>query len=117
MNKKVPVQTDQAPAPIGPYNQAIMVGDFLFISGQIAIDPASGELKIDDLEEETHLVMRNLGAVLATQGLTHDHIVKTSIGDGHVAVPPSAVGLVVDRQLRLLWAAGVVAWGDVSEAA
>jgi len=79
MNKKVPVQTDQAPAPIGPYNQAIMVGDFLFVSGQIAIDPATGELKIDDLEEETHLVMRNLGAVLATQGLTHDHIVKTSI--------------------------------------
>ena len=76
---KQPIKTDQAPAPIGPHNQAVQVGDTYYLSGQIAIDPATGELKLGDLDEETHLVMKNIGAILESQGLTYDHIVKTSI--------------------------------------
>ena len=76
--KKV-VKTENAPAPIGPYNQAIFAGNTLYISGQIAIDPKSGDLKIDDLEEETTLVLENLKAILSEAGLTLDHVVKTSI--------------------------------------
>ncbi len=77
-NKRI-VKTDKAPAPIGPYNQAVWAGDMLFCSGQIAIDPATAELKIDDLETETRLVMSNIKAILTHEGLTMDHIVKTSI--------------------------------------
>ena len=76
--KKV-VKTENAPAPIGPYNQAIFAGNTLYISGQIAIDPKSGDLKIDDLEEETTLVLENLKAILSEAGLTLDNVVKTSI--------------------------------------
>ena len=76
--KKV-VKTENAPAPIGPYNQAIFAGNTLYISGQIAIDPKSGDLKIDDLEEETTLVLENLKAILSEAGLTLEHVVKTSI--------------------------------------
>ncbi|MDR5590316.1 RidA family protein [Christiangramia sp. SM2212] len=76
--KKV-VQTDKAPAPIGPYNQAIFAGNTLYISGQIALDPESGELKIDDLENETIQVLENLKAILLEAGLNLNHVVKTSI--------------------------------------
>ncbi|WP_300437601.1 RidA family protein [Christiangramia sp.] len=76
--KKV-VKTENAPAPIGPYNQAILAGNTLYISGQIALDPGSGELKIDDLEEETVLVLENLKAILKEAGLNLNHVVKTSI--------------------------------------
>ena len=58
------INTSQAPAPIGPYNQAIQMNGFLFISGQICIDPATGELRKKDLQEETHQVMHNLKAIL-----------------------------------------------------
>jgi len=76
--KKI-IKTEKAPAPIGPYNQAIFAGNTLYISGQIALDPKSGDLKTDDLEEETKLVLENLKAIIEESGLTMDHIVKTSI--------------------------------------
>ena len=76
--KKI-VQTPNAPAPIGPYSQAVQVGDMYFLSGQIAIDPGSGNLITDDLEKETHQVMKNIGAILREAGLTYANIVKTSI--------------------------------------
>jgi 2-iminobutanoate/2-iminopropanoate deaminase len=78
MSKTV-VHTPQAPAPIGPYNQAIQSGNSLFISGQICIDPATGELKKKDLQEETHQVMHNLKAILRAAGLDFSHVVKTTI--------------------------------------
>jgi len=73
------IHTSDAPEPIGPYSQAIKAGNMLFTSGQIAINPASNELETDDLETETHLVMRNLQAVLKAAGATFDHVVKSSI--------------------------------------
>ncbi len=76
--KKV-IKTENAPAPIGPYNQAIMAGDTLYISGQIAIDAVSGDLIDTNIEEETHQVMANLKAVLNATGLDFINIVKTSI--------------------------------------
>lgn len=76
--KKI-IQTDKAPAPIGPYNQAVLHGNTLYTSGQIAIDPATGELVLDDIETETEVVMQNLKAVLEAADLTFDNIVKTSI--------------------------------------
>ncbi|RYY07059.1 MAG: RidA family protein, partial [Sphingobacteriaceae bacterium] len=54
------INTKEAPQPIGPYNQAVLAGGFLFISGQIAIDPESGKLITDEIESETHLVLKNL---------------------------------------------------------
>lgn len=78
MNKGI-INTTAAPAPIGPYNQAIAMNGFLFISGQICIDPATGELKKKDLQEETHQVMHNLKAILQAAGLTFSNVVKTSI--------------------------------------
>lgn len=76
--KKI-IQTDKAPAPIGPYNQAVLHGNTLYTSGQIAIDPATGELVLDNIETETEVVMQNLKAVLEAADMTFDHIVKTSI--------------------------------------
>ncbi|MCP9200450.1 RidA family protein [Gramella sp. GC03-9] len=76
--KKI-IQTKFAPAPIGPYNQAVFAGNTLYISGQIAIDPSTGDLKTDDLEEETTLVLENLRAILKEAGLNFHHVVKTSI--------------------------------------
>lgn len=76
---KTVVSTHDAPAPIGPYNQAILAGKMLFISGQICIDPATGELKNRDIQEETHQVMHNLKNILHAVGLSFKHVVKTSI--------------------------------------
>ena len=76
--KKI-VKTSNAPAPIGPYNQAIFAGNTLYISGQIAIDPETGDLKTEDLEKETELVLENLKAILTEAGLSLDDVVKTSI--------------------------------------
>ncbi len=78
MEKKV-IRTDNAPAPIGPYNQAIQYGDMLFVSGQIAIDPKTGELLKGSIQEETKLVMENLKAVLAEAGMDFSNIIKSSI--------------------------------------
>ena len=73
------IKTTNAPAPIGPYSQAVQAGNFLFVSGQVAINPENGELNISTIEEETHQVMRNLKAVLLEAGLTFDHVVKSTI--------------------------------------
>ena len=76
--KKI-IKTSKAPAPIGPYNQAILTGNTLYTSGQIAIDPSSGKLKIGTIKEETSLVMENMKAVLAAADMTFENVVKTSI--------------------------------------
>ena len=78
MSKTI-IKTTTAPAPIGPYNQAILTGNLLFISGQICIDPATGELKNKDIQEETHQVMHNLKAILQEAGLNFSQVVKTTI--------------------------------------
>ena len=77
--QKTVITTGNAPAPIGPYNQAILAGNFLFISGQVCLDPVSGELKNKDIQEETHQVMHNLKAILQQAGLNFGHVVKASI--------------------------------------
>ena len=76
--KKI-INTDKAPAPIGPYNQAILSGDTLYTSGQIALNPATGTLVMDSIEAETKQVMENLKAVLEEVDMTFENIVKTSI--------------------------------------
>lgn len=68
-----------APAPIGPYNQAILSGNMLFISGQICIDPVTGNLKNKDIQEETHQAMHNLKAILQQAGMNFGNVVKTTI--------------------------------------
>ena len=78
MSKKV-INTEKAPAPIGPYNQSVMAGGFLFISGQIAIDPATGNMVSGDIKAETHQCMKNLEAILDEAKLTFEHVVKTTI--------------------------------------
>ena len=78
MAKKI-IKTDNAPAPIGPYNQAVMTGNMLFISGQIPLDTKTGELMMGSVEEETHLVMKNLEAILTEAGMDFSNVVKTSI--------------------------------------
>ncbi len=78
MHKKI-VSTNNAPAPVGPYSQAVWAGNLLFLSGQIAIDPNTGNLVLDNIEAETHQVMKNIGAMLAAAEVTFEHVVKTSI--------------------------------------
>ena len=78
MNKTI-INTPDAPAPIGPYNQAVLSGSTVFISGQICIDPVSGQLKNKDLQEETHQVMHNLKAILSAAGMDFSNVVKTTI--------------------------------------
>jgi 2-iminobutanoate/2-iminopropanoate deaminase len=76
---KIIINTDKAPAPIGPYNQSVLAGNFLFISGQIPIDPASGELVNTSLKDEAHQCMKNLKAILEEAGLDFSKVVKTTI--------------------------------------
>lgn len=76
--KKI-IQTSKAPAPIGPYNQAILAGNTLYISGQIPINPKTGELVSESIKEETTQVMENLKAVLTEANMTFENVVKTSI--------------------------------------
>ena len=78
MDKQI-INTKQAPAPIGPYNQAVKAGNLLFLSGQIALKPGTGELANKDIIEETHQVMQNLKAVLAEGGMSFNNVVKTTI--------------------------------------
>jgi 2-iminobutanoate/2-iminopropanoate deaminase len=73
------INTPNAPAPIGPYNQAVWAGNLLFVSGQIALDAQSGELVMTDIATETHKVMSNIKAILTEAGLGFSAIVKTSI--------------------------------------
>ncbi len=76
--KKI-IQTKNAPAPIGPYSQAVLSGDTLYISGQIALQPTNGELILKDIESETMQVMKNLEAILVEAGMGFNHVVKSSI--------------------------------------
>lgn len=73
------IQTKKAPSAIGPYSQAVLINGTLFTSGQIALNPESGELEIDNLNHETHLVMSNLKAVLTEAGMDFSNVVKSSI--------------------------------------
>ena len=76
--KKI-ITTSHAPAPIGPYNQAILHGNMLYTSGQIAIDPKTGDLVLDDIETETRLVMENLKAILTEAEMTFENVLKSTI--------------------------------------
>lgn len=78
MEKKI-IQTNQAPDPIGPYNQAVAAGNFLFISGQVCIKPGTGDLNNEDIQTETHQVMHNLKAILQEADMNFNHVVKTTI--------------------------------------
>ena len=76
---KTILSTSAAPKAIGPYSQGVRVGDFLFLSGQIPLDPATGELVAGDAAAQTDRVLDNIGAVLAVHGLEFRHVVKTTI--------------------------------------
>lgn len=78
MSKQI-IQSKKVPAPIGPYSQAVIANGFLFASGQIAFDPATGELVLSTIEAETAQVMENIKAILEEAKISFDHIVKTSI--------------------------------------
>lgn len=76
--KKI-IHTDNAPKAIGPYSQAVLVGNTLYCSGQIAIDPSTGELVLDDIEKESHQVLKNIGEVLKAADMDYSNVVKASI--------------------------------------
>ncbi len=76
--KKIIISPD-APAPVGPYNQAIQFGNQLYVSGQIALDAVTGDLIIDSIEEETHQVMKNLKSILTKAGTTFEHVLKCTV--------------------------------------
>ena len=113
---KTAVATEKAPAAIGPYSQAIRCGDFLFCSGQIALDPVSGKMSEGGVPEQTRLALKNLNAVLDAAGLIPADVVKTTVymtdlglfsdmngvvADFFVAPPPlarTAVGLCASPQ-------------------
>ena len=78
MDKQI-INTSNAPAPIGPYSQAVQAAGLLFISGQVALKPGSSELIIADISEETKQVMNNLKAILTEAGLGFEHVIKTTI--------------------------------------
>jgi len=76
---KKALQIPNVPAPVGPYSQAILAGGMLFVSGQIPLNPTTGQLEMNSIEEATHRVMKNIDALLSEAGLTLDNVVKTSI--------------------------------------
>ena len=74
----IKISTDKAPAAIGPYSQAIIAGDFLFASGQIPIDPATGDIKGNDITEQAEQAIKNVGAILTEAGTDYTKVVKTT---------------------------------------
>ena len=78
MNKQI-INTEKAPSPIGPYSQSVKAGGLLFISGQIPVNPVTGETVSGDIKAETHQSMQNLEAILNEAKLTFEHVVKTTI--------------------------------------
>ena len=76
---KVIINSPNAPAPVGPYNHSVLANNTLYVSGQIAINPATGELVQDSIEDETHQVLKNLGAILETAGLGFEDVLKCSV--------------------------------------
>ena len=85
MEKQI-INTPNAPAPIGPYSQAVLAGNTLYISGQIAIDPATGSADTSDIINETHQVMHNLRAILSAANMDFSNVVKTTILLGDIAL-------------------------------
>jgi 2-iminobutanoate/2-iminopropanoate deaminase len=83
--QRTKISTSNAPAAIGPYNQAIRYGQFVFTSGQIALDPATGELVGDDVQTQTHRVFQNLQAVLNSAGTSLTSVVKTTVFLTHMS--------------------------------
>ncbi len=81
----IKVSTTQAPAAIGPYSQAIRIGQFVYCSGQVALDPATGELVGADIEAQTHRVLQNLQAVLASANTSFANVVKTTVFLTHMS--------------------------------
>jgi len=79
MDNKTIINTINAPVPIGPYSQAVRAGQTLYISGQIALDPATNQLAVSDISSETNMVMKNIGAILKAADLWFNHVVKCSI--------------------------------------
>jgi 2-iminobutanoate/2-iminopropanoate deaminase len=73
------INTHKAPAPIGPYNQAVLINEVLYVSGQIAINPQDNTFVLSSVEEETHQVMKNISAILTEAGVTFSNIVKSTI--------------------------------------
>lgn len=73
------INTSKAPAPVGPYNQSVLFNGLLFVSGQIAIIPETGELATENIEAETHQVMKNIGEILKEAGLTYKNVLKCSV--------------------------------------
>ena len=78
MKKKI-INTPDAPAPIGPYSQAVQAGNFLFVSGQVAINPSTGNIEAKDIIEETQQVMKNLTAILHEAQMDFNNVIKTTI--------------------------------------
>lgn len=78
MSKNI-IHTAKAPAPIGPYSQATQVGETLYVSGQIAIDASSGNMILDNITDETHQVMKNMGFILEAAGMNYTNVVKCGI--------------------------------------
>lgn len=76
--KKI-INTNNAPAPVGPYNQSVLANGTLYMSGQIAIDPSTGNLILENIEDETHQVFKNIKAVLTEVGMTLENVVKCSV--------------------------------------
>ncbi len=77
--KKKTIETTQAPSAIGPYSQAIRIGDFIYTSGQIALNPDSMEMMNGDIEQETEWVLKNIEAILKADGLSLAHVIKTTV--------------------------------------
>ncbi len=77
--EKKPVQTSKAPSAIGPYSQAIRIGDFLYTSGQIALNPDNMEMMNGEIEEETEWVLKNVEAILEADGMSLAHVIKTTV--------------------------------------
>jgi len=73
------IHTEKAPAAIGPYQQGIRLGDWVFTSGQIALDPATGNFMTGDIEQETELTLKNIEAILQSEGLTMEHVIKATV--------------------------------------
>ena len=78
MPKEV-INTDKAPTPIGPYSQAVRANGMVFLSGQVAFVPSTGEVELSNLESETHQVMKNIQAVLDEAKISFEHVIKTTI--------------------------------------
>jgi len=83
--QRIAISTTSAPAAIGPYNQAIRSGQFVYTSGQIALDPATGELDGDDIQAQTHRVLQNLQAVLNSAGTSLASVIKTTVFLAHMS--------------------------------